>query len=195
MRRFGSGTPTTTTAPSPPPPTWLSSPLGHGGESRTTRLRPVTCARAVEPRHARRRLSIESWVSDDGFGVPDDPASRAAQRELVRRGYDAVSHTYRTDLGESSVEGSETTTNTPAGSTNWCLDSTPAPRARHRLRRRGPADRLLVEGGMDVTGIDISPVQIERARDSCRKATFVGCDIVDLASSRRAGTRSSASTH
>jgi cyclopropane fatty-acyl-phospholipid synthase-like methyltransferase len=38
-----------------------------------------------------------------------NPESRAAQRDLVRRGYDAVSFEYRTDLGESSASNSETT--------------------------------------------------------------------------------------
>ena len=39
----------------------------------------------------------------------DDADSRAAQRDLVRRGYDAVSRAYRTDEGESAVGSSETT--------------------------------------------------------------------------------------
>ena len=32
--------------------------------------------------------------------------SRAAQRDLVRRGYDAISHVYRNDLGELSCASS-----------------------------------------------------------------------------------------
>jgi SAM-dependent methyltransferase len=114
-------------------------------------------------------------------GAPDDAAARAAQRDLVRRGYDALSHTYRNDLGESSAEGSETTT-TYAG---WIdeLVSYLEPGARVLDIGCGagvPADRLLVEAGMDVTGIDISPVQIDRARDLVSGATFVCCDIVDF---------------
>ena len=46
-----------------------------------------------------------------GRRTPDDALahSRAQQRDLVRRGYDAVSHAYRSDLGESSRDGAETT--------------------------------------------------------------------------------------
>jgi SAM-dependent methyltransferase len=43
-----------------------------------------------------------------------------------------------------------------------------------------PADRLLVDRGLQVTGIDISPVQIERARALVPEATFVCGDIVDV---------------
>jgi len=43
-----------------------------------------------------------------------------------------------------------------------------------------PADRLLVDAGMVVTGVDISEVQIDRARTLVPGATFLCCDIVDL---------------
>jgi SAM-dependent methyltransferase len=114
-------------------------------------------------------------------GAPDDAAARAARRDLVRRGYDAVSHTYRTDLGESSVDGSETTTTYAA----WIDELVSYLDTGARVLDIGcgagvPADRLLVEAGMDVTGIDISPVQIERARDLVPGATFVCSDIVDF---------------
>jgi len=113
--------------------------------------------------------------------VSDDAGSRAAQRDLVRRGYDAVSRTYRTDLGESSVASSETTS-TYRG---WVDDL--ASRLDHGAQVLDigcgagvPADHFLVDAGLQVTGLDISPVQIERARTLVREATFVCCDIVDF---------------
>jgi len=114
-------------------------------------------------------------------GVPDEAASRAAQRDLVRRGYDAVSHTYRNDLGESSPEGSETTTTYAAWIDELVSYLDPGAGVLDVGCGAGvPADRLLVEAGMVVTGIDISPVQIDRARDLVPGATFVCCDVVDF---------------
>jgi cyclopropane fatty-acyl-phospholipid synthase-like methyltransferase len=43
-----------------------------------------------------------------------------------------------------------------------------------------PADRLLVEAGFEVTGIDISQIQIDRARLLVPEAEFVCSDIVDV---------------
>jgi len=118
-----------------------------------------------------------------GRRTPDDALahSRAGQRDLVRRGYDAVSHAYRSDLGESSRDGAETTA-TYAG---WIGELVAPLPAGARVLDIGcgagvPADRLLVDAGMDVTGVDISPVQIDRARTLVPGATFVCADIVDL---------------
>ena len=44
-----------------------------------------------------------------------------------------------------------------------------------------PADRLMVDAGLDVTGVDISQVQVDRGRLLVPEATFVCCDIVDFA--------------
>jgi SAM-dependent methyltransferase len=106
---------------------------------------------------------------------------RAAQRDLVRRGYDAVSHAYRSDLGDPSEDLPETTSNYRA----WIDDlaSRLAPGARVLDIGCGagvPADRLLIDAGLRVTGVDLSPVQIERARALVPEATFVCSDIVDF---------------
>ena len=100
----------------------------------------------------------------------------------MRRGYDSISRVYRTDSGESSPDGSETTSTYRA----WVeeLSSLLAPGARVLDIGCGagvPADRLLVDAGLDVTGIDLSSVQIERARELVPEATFLCGDIVDIA--------------
>jgi SAM-dependent methyltransferase len=114
-------------------------------------------------------------------GPPDDHR-RAAQRDLVRRGYDAVSRAYRSDLGESNADRAETTS-TYRGWIN-AVASQLARGARVLDLGCGagvPADRLLVEAGLDVTGVDISQVQIDRARVLVPEATFICCDIVEYA--------------
>jgi hypothetical protein len=52
-------------------------------------------------------------------------AERAALRDLVRRGYDAVSQAYRSDDGQSNANSAETTA---------------APPTHSRSRRRTSAD-------------------------------------------------------
>jgi SAM-dependent methyltransferase len=115
------------------------------------------------------------------LGVSDDAGSRAAKRDLVRRGYDAVSRAYRTDLGESSAANSETTSTYR----DWVEDLASRLDPGARVLDIGcgagvPAGHLLVDAGLQVTGLDISPVQIERARTLVPEATFVCCDIVDF---------------
>jgi SAM-dependent methyltransferase len=111
-----------------------------------------------------------------------DADGRAAERDLVRRGYDAVSYAYRSDDGESSSESSETTITYASWIEElvarldvgaWVLDI--------GCGNGLPADRLLVEAGMHVTGVDISEVQVERARALVPDATFVCADIVEFA--------------
>ena len=94
-----------------------------------------------------------------------DLAARAAQRDLVRRGYDAVSYAYRSDDGDASIERSETTT----AYAGWIAELVAQLDRGARVLDIGcgagvPADALLVDAGMEVTGVDISEVQIDRAR-------------------------------
>ncbi len=114
--------------------------------------------------------------------MQSDPGSRAERRLLVRRGYDAVSFEYRTDRGESNATSSETT----ATYRGWIDELVARLDVGSRVLDIGcgagvPADRFLVDAGMDVIGVDASPVQIRRARALVPQATFACCDIVDVA--------------
>jgi SAM-dependent methyltransferase len=99
---------------------------------------------------------------------------RASQRDLVRRGYDAISHAYRDDDGH---------TGQPSLYATWIdeLASLLAPNAAVLDLGCGagvPATKLLAEKGFDVLGIDISAVQIERARQLVPGARFAQADMV-----------------
>lgn len=96
------------------------------------------------------------------------------QIELVRAGYDALSYYYRAD------EENE------AGYTPW-LDQ-----LRERLPIPGavldigcgcgvPVARSLAASGYDVTGVDVSQVQIDRARRLVPTGTFVRADATRIA--------------
>jgi SAM-dependent methyltransferase len=43
-----------------------------------------------------------------------------------------------------------------------------------------PTARQLVDGGCEVTGVDISPVMLDHARRNVPAATFLQCDVVDV---------------
>jgi SAM-dependent methyltransferase len=108
--------------------------------------------------------------------------ARAAKRDLVRRGYDAISHRYRSDPGQSDASTSETTATYGA----WINDLASRLDVGATVLDIGcgagvPADRLMVDAGLTVTGVDISQAQIDRARHLVPEATFICSDIVDLA--------------
>jgi cyclopropane fatty-acyl-phospholipid synthase-like methyltransferase len=110
-----------------------------------------------------------------------DREVRAAQRDLVRRGYDAVSDEYRSDEGEASASRSETTLKYRG----WIDELASHLDGGAHVLDIGcgagvPADRLMIAAGLAVTGVDISQVQIERARRLVPEATFVCCDVVDF---------------
>lgn len=111
----------------------------------------------------------------------DHPIGAARQRALVRRGYDVISHAYRRDDGSSNEATSETT----ATYAEWLeeLGTYLVPGARILDIGCGagvPADRLLVDAGYAVTGLDISAVQIDRARELVPSATFVCGDVANF---------------
>jgi SAM-dependent methyltransferase len=91
------------------------------------------------------------------------------ERDLVRRGYDALSYHYRSD---DAAEGRYAP---------WLAD------LRARLSAGGsvldlgcgcgvPVARSLAAAGYQVTGVDISDVQIERARHLVPAGTFIRAD-------------------
>jgi SAM-dependent methyltransferase len=95
------------------------------------------------------------------------------QREVVRRGYDALSYHYRRDDADDGQYGP------------WLCDllrrlPTPADVLDLGCGCGLPAARILANAGHHVTGIDISDVQIERARRLVPTATFVWADAVEL---------------
>ena len=104
---------------------------------------------------------------------------RAGQRDLVRRGYDAISRAYRSDEGTANAGTDEH----PEQYERWVDDLAQllAPGARVLDLGCGagvPATKLLSEKDFDVLGLDISAVQIERARQLVPRATFEQADMV-----------------
>jgi SAM-dependent methyltransferase len=95
------------------------------------------------------------------------------ERELVRRGYDQLSYRYRRDDAEDGQYGP------------WLADLHQRLPASSEVLDLGcgcgiPAARFLAEAGHRVTGVDISDVQIERARRLVPAATFVRADATEV---------------
>src|SRR4051812_25942474 len=106
-----------------------------------------------------------------------DDELRARQRDLVRRGYDAISIAYRDDDGRARSESER-----PGLYAAWIDELAPLLPPNARVLDLGcgagvPATKLLAEKGFDVLGIDISAVQIERARRLVRGARFEQADM------------------
>jgi SAM-dependent methyltransferase len=94
-------------------------------------------------------------------------------KDIVRSGYDTASWAYRPDDapdGRYGVWLAEATEGLPPGADALDLG----------CGCGIPAARWLVERGFSVTGADISPVQIERARKLVPGATFLCQDMTDL---------------
>jgi SAM-dependent methyltransferase len=105
----------------------------------------------------------------------DGPLLPQEAKLLVRRGYDQISHAYRDDVGAAKT-----------GYGRWLsthlLPRLPAHAAVLDLGCGNgvPATRILAEH-FEVTGVDISEVQIARARTLVPNATFLRADIADVA--------------
>jgi SAM-dependent methyltransferase len=106
---------------------------------------------------------------------------RAEQRDLVRRGYDAVSQAYRDNAGQPNPQlaaGGED----PSRYSAWIAELAELVEPSAKVLDLGcgnglPATRLLVEAGFQVVGLDFSRVQIERARQLVPGANFVHADM------------------
>lgn len=106
------------------------------------------------------------------------PGSAAEQRDLVRRGYDAISAAYRSDDGSSNEATAETTERYAAWLEELAVHLPPAAHVLDLGCGAGvPADRWLVDAGFAVTGVDISEVQVTRARRLVPEATFIRADL------------------
>jgi SAM-dependent methyltransferase len=107
-----------------------------------------------------------------------DVAGRGRQRELVRRGYDAISLAYRSDDGTAAVSSAEDVSRY-AG---WVAELAGRLRSGARVVDLGcgagiPATRELAGHGLRVLGVDFSAVQIRRAQQLVRAARFVQADM------------------
>lgn len=121
---------------------------------------------------SRRALVAGAGIAASGR------VDRARQRDLVRRGYDAISHAYRDDQGRSNPLSGEDVTRY-AG---WVEELASLIPAGSRVLDLGcgagvPGTKLLAEGGFEVVGVDISQVQTDRARRLVPGATFVTADM------------------
>jgi SAM-dependent methyltransferase len=117
-------------------------------------------------------------LTSDPTAHRSNDAERRRQRELVRSGYDAISALYRDDRGRSNVGGSESTT----GYETWLGELAAFLPTGASVLDLGcgagvPASRILVDYGLRVTGLDISGVQIRRARSLVPEATFLHADM------------------
>jgi SAM-dependent methyltransferase len=111
----------------------------------------------------------------------DDAAGRARQRDLVRRGYDAISLAYRSDDGQPPGTPSE-----DAGRyAGWVADLATLLRPGARVVDLGcgagiPATRELATHGLQVLGVDFSAVQLRRARRLVPAARLIQADMTAL---------------
>ncbi|MET7951463.1 class I SAM-dependent methyltransferase [Micromonospora sp. NPDC005324] len=99
--------------------------------------------------------------------------SRSDERDLVRRGYDALSYHYRPDDADDGQYAP------------WLAGLHQRLPASAAVLDLGcgcgvPVARFLADAGHDVTGVDISDVQIERARRLVPNGTFLRADATGL---------------
>lgn len=111
----------------------------------------------------------------------DSVAERARQRALVRRGYDAISLAYRGDDG-TAAHSSAPDVSRYAG---WVAELAGLLRPGARVVDLGcgagiPATRELASHGLQVLGVDFSPVQPHRAQRLVPAARFVQTDMAAL---------------
>ena len=101
------------------------------------------------------------------------------RRELVRKGYDAISHAYRGDDSRSNPATAEST----ARYQGWVDELATMLDPGSRVLDLGcgcglPATSQLTAAGFAVTGLDFSRVQIDRARSLVPAANFIEADMV-----------------
>jgi SAM-dependent methyltransferase len=94
-------------------------------------------------------------------------------KEQVRKGYDVVSYAYRADEADDGVYR------------EWLAELSPHLRAGATVLDLGcgcglPVSRWLVSHGFEVVGVDLSPVQIERARRLVPDGAFHCADMTEL---------------
>jgi cyclopropane fatty-acyl-phospholipid synthase-like methyltransferase len=112
---------------------------------------------------------------------PGALGSTAAQRDLVRRGYDAISLAYRSDDGQPASSSAEDVSRY-AGWVEELASLLPSGAVVVDLGCGSglPATRELTDRGLRVLGLDFSAVQLGRARRLVPAASFVQADMTEL---------------
>jgi SAM-dependent methyltransferase len=110
--------------------------------------------------------------------MDSDATERARQRDLVRRGYDAISLAYRSNDGDAAASSAEDVSRY-AG---WVAELAGLLRHGARVVDLGcgagvPATRELASHGLQVLGVDFSAVQLGRARRLVAAAQLVQADM------------------
>jgi SAM-dependent methyltransferase len=108
-------------------------------------------------------------------------AERARQRDLVRRGYDAILLAYRSDDGDAAASSAEDVSRY----VGWAAELAGLLRPGARVVDLGcgagiPATRELASHGLQVLGVDFSAVQLRRARQLVPAARLVQADMATL---------------
>ena len=106
-----------------------------------------------------------------------DDKDQRQNKETVRRGYDTISHSYRSDDAARSDQPEGT-----AAYRTWVSELAPLLDPGGKVVDLGcgagiPATKVLADAGFDVLGIDFSEVQIERARSLVPNAAFECADM------------------
>jgi len=96
-------------------------------------------------------------------------------KDIVRQGYDKVSYAYRKDEGNAAY---------PLDYAAWLSELTPLLPPESKILELGcgcglPVAQIL-SADFTVTGVDISPVQIERARSIIPRAEFICADMTEV---------------
>ena len=138
--------------------------------------------RSPKPRSRRSVLCWRSWTPEPEI----DP------KRIVREGYDRISYEYRDDAGRRASTDNPGERTPTTGYEAWLAELIPLLDDGDPVLDLGcgcgvPATAILAER-FSVTGVDISPVQVERARRLVPRARFVAQDMTQVEFARESFT-------